>query len=58
MLNINPRMVPRLDELETDLLARRERAKAENWLGEVEGLGLTLSFLRAKRDQAQRQASR
>jgi hypothetical protein len=58
MLNINPRMVPRLDELETDLLARRERAKAKNWLGEVEGLGLTLSFLRAKRDQAQRQASR
>lgn len=54
MLNINPKMLPRLDELETDLLERRQRAEAENWLGEIEGIDLTLQFLRQKRDQAQR----
>ena len=54
MLRIDPRMLPRLDDLETDLLARRERAQAEGWLGELEGLDLTLRFLADKRDQAQR----
>jgi hypothetical protein len=56
MLSINPKMLPRLDELEADLLARRERAVAEDWRGEVEGLTLTLTFLRSKRAQAQRAA--
>ncbi len=32
-------MLTRLDEIETDLLARRERAKAEGWRGDIEGLG-------------------
>jgi site-specific recombinase XerD len=54
MLSINPTMLPRLDELEEDLLARRHRAVAEEWLGEVEGIDLTLTFLRSKRDQTQR----
>lgn len=54
MLRIDPRMLPRLDELETDLLSRRERAQAEGWLGELEGLDLTLRFLHDKRDEAQR----
>ncbi|MGH8961705.1 MAG: tyrosine-type recombinase/integrase, partial [Jatrophihabitantaceae bacterium] len=54
MLRIDPRMLPRLDELETDLLARRERAQTEGWLGELEGLDLTLRFLADKRDEAQR----
>ncbi|MFH9969927.1 recombinase [Streptomyces mirabilis] len=52
MLSINPRMLPRLDELEADLLARRQRAIDEGWRGEVEGLDLTLRFLRSKRAQA------
>jgi len=56
MLSIDPKMLPRLDELEQDLLARRERAIAENWLGEFDGLNLTLTFLRSKRRQAQRGA--
>jgi hypothetical protein len=56
MLNINPRMLPRLDEIEDDLLARRGRAEREGWLGEVEGIDLTLTFLRQKRDQTQRLA--
>jgi hypothetical protein len=47
-------MLTRLDEIETDLLARRERAQAEGWRGEIEGLDLTLSFLRNKRAQTQR----
>jgi hypothetical protein len=58
MININPKMLPRLDEIEIDLLARRARAEAECWLGEIEGidLTLTLTFLRQKRDQTRRLA--
>ncbi|MFD5468826.1 hypothetical protein ACFWIQ_39415, partial [Kitasatospora sp. NPDC127059] len=54
MLSINPKMIPRLDELEQDLLARRDRAMAEGWQGEIEGLDLTLTFLRSKREQTRR----
>ncbi|MFF3249098.1 hypothetical protein ACFYWY_36455 [Streptomyces sp. NPDC002870] len=43
MLTLNPKKLPRLDELEEDLLARRERAIAEDWQGEVDGIDLTLS---------------
>lgn len=56
MLSIDPKMLPRLDELEQDLLARRDRAVQEGWRGEIEGLDLTLTFLRSKRDQAERNA--
>lgn len=54
MLSINPKMLPRLNELEEDLLARRKRAVEEDWRGEIEGLDLTLTFLRSKREQARR----
>ena len=47
-------MLPRLQELEDDLTARRARAVAERWLGEIEGIDLTLRFLADKRAQAQR----
>jgi hypothetical protein len=47
-------MLPRLNEIEADLLARRSRAEAEGWLGEFE---LTLDFLRDKRNQAERAAT-
>jgi hypothetical protein len=53
MLNINPKMLPRLDEIETDLLARRARAEHEAWLGEVEGTDLTLTYLRQKREETE-----
>jgi hypothetical protein len=56
MININPEMLSRLDEIEVDLLARRARAEAEGWHGEVEGIDLTLTFLRQKRDQTRRLA--
>jgi hypothetical protein len=56
MLTINPKMLPRLDEIEDDLLARRARAERENWLGEVEGIDLTLTFLRQKREETRRLA--
>lgn len=58
MLHINPKMLARLEELETDLVARLQRAEAENWLGEVEGINLTLTFLRGKREETQRRAQR
>lgn len=56
MLTINPKMIPRLDEIEGDLLARRARAEHEAWLGEVEGIDLTLAFLRQKREETLRLA--
>jgi hypothetical protein len=37
MLSVNPKMLPRLEEIEEDLLARRQRAISEGWRGEVEG---------------------
>jgi hypothetical protein len=58
MLRIDPKMLARLDEIETDLLARRARAEAEGWIGEIEGIELTLTFLRGKRDDARRLATR
>ncbi|WP_218107610.1 tyrosine-type recombinase/integrase [Micromonospora peucetia] len=54
MLNVDPKMLGRLAELEEDLLARRARAEAEGWLGEIEGLDLTLRFLADKQQQAVR----
>ena len=60
MLSINPKMLPRLDELEVDLVDlvdRRRRAVDEGWHGEIEGIDLTLTFLRGKRAQAQRAAA-
>jgi integrase len=54
MLQVDPKMIDRLDEIETDLLARRARAEAEGWLGELEGIELTLTFLNGKRTEAQR----
>lgn len=53
-LNINPKMLPRLEELEIDLLKRRSHAQKEGWLGELEGLDLTLTHLRQKREQTRR----
>ena len=51
-------MLPRLDELETDLLDRRSRAEQEGWLGEIDGLDLTLNLLRQKRDETRRMLRR
>jgi site-specific recombinase XerD len=55
-LQIYPNMLPRLEEIESYLLARRARAEAEGWLGEIEGVDLTLTFLRSKRDDTSRLA--
>ncbi|MBT2398494.1 site-specific integrase [Streptomyces sp. ISL-100] len=58
MLQISPKMLPRLAELEKDLLLRRKRAEEEQWLGEIDGIELTLTFLRTKQDEAARLAQR
>jgi hypothetical protein len=47
-------MILRLDELEADLIARRERAEKEGWRGEVDGLELTLGHPRDKRGRPMR----
>jgi len=56
MLHVDPVMLDRLEEIHTDLLARHAQAEAAGWLGELEGIALTLRFLQDKRDQAQRLA--
>ncbi|MEU9505353.1 recombinase [Micromonospora sp. NPDC048170] len=58
MLHVNPKMVDRLNELEQDLITRRQHAQREHWLGEIEGIDLTLTFLRAKREEAERLSRR
>lgn len=54
MLHVDPVMIARLDEINTDLINRRELAEAQGWLGEPEGIDLTLRFLQDKRAAAQR----
>ncbi|MFF7415789.1 site-specific integrase [Streptomyces lydicus] len=58
MLHVNPKMLGRLEELEADLLTRLQRATEEGWVGEIEGINLTLALLRGKRDEAQRRIRR
>jgi hypothetical protein len=57
MLTLNPKMLPRLDELETDLVQRRDHATANGWKSEIEGIDLTPTFLRSKRTQTRRSVS-
>lgn len=56
LLRVDPKMLGRLDEIHTDLLARRAHADAQGWLGEIEGIDLTLRFLAEKRAETQRLA--
>ncbi|MDX3535744.1 recombinase [Streptomyces sp. MB09-01] len=58
MLQINPKMLPRLAELQKDLLLRRKKAEEEQWLGEIDGIDLTLTFLRTKQAEASRLTGR
>ena len=58
MLHVDPKMLPRLDDIEASLLKRRDRTHTENWLGEIEGIDLTLAFLRSKRTEVQRRLKR
>ncbi|MFD0394932.1 recombinase [Streptomyces nogalater] len=58
MLQVNPKMLPRLAEIEKDLILRRKRAEAEQWLGEIEGIDMTLTFVRTKQADAARLAHR
>ncbi len=58
MLQVNPKMLPRLAEIEKDLILRRKRAEEEQWLGELEGIDMTLTFVRTKQADAARLAGR
>jgi hypothetical protein len=51
-------MLNRLDVIETDLQQRRQHATAQGWLGEIEGIDLTLGNLSTKWAHAQRLATR
>ncbi|WP_426502855.1 hypothetical protein ACPPVO_35155 [Dactylosporangium sp. McL0621] len=54
MLHVESDMLPRLDHIEADLHQRRQCAEAEGWLGELEGIDITLTRLAGKRDHARR----
>ncbi|MEU4292099.1 site-specific integrase [Kribbella sp. NPDC026596] len=54
MLHVDPRMLSRLNELEADLIDRRRHALDAGWLGELEGIDLTLRLLREKQAGAVR----
>ncbi|WP_218841070.1 hypothetical protein [Nocardia amikacinitolerans] len=43
-------------EIEEDLVAQRAHAEQKSWLGEIEGIDLTLSFLRQQRTETERLA--
>ncbi|MGW2891828.1 recombinase [Streptomyces griseoruber] len=58
MLQVNPKMLPRLAEIEKDLTLRRKRAEDEQWLGEIEGIDMTLTFVRTKQADAARTTRR
>jgi integrase len=58
MLLVSPTMLDRLDVIEADLHDRRRHAHHEGWLGEVEGIDITLGHLNSKRGYAQRLAAR
>jgi hypothetical protein len=49
MLQIDHGAIDRLDEIHTDLLLWRNLAETKGWLGELEGIDLTLQFLKEKR---------
>ncbi|WP_158718907.1 hypothetical protein [Streptomyces globisporus] len=49
MLQVNPKILPRLAEIEKALILRRKRAEEEQWLDEIEGIDTALSFVRTKR---------
>jgi len=42
MLQVDLVMIGRLDDINTDLIARRPLAQTKGWLGELEGIDLTL----------------
>ncbi|MFI8266271.1 MULTISPECIES: hypothetical protein [unclassified Streptomyces] len=58
MLRVNPKMLPRLAEIENDLILRRIRAEEEQWLGEIEGIDMTLTFVRTEQADAARATQR
>ncbi len=53
-LQIDPAHVGRLAEIEDNLHARVDEAKANSWLGDVDQLLVTLGHLDSKKDQVQR----
>jgi hypothetical protein len=54
VLHVDPKMLPRLVELERDLRDRRRRTEHEGWTGEIEGINLTLRLLAEKKAAAER----
>ncbi len=57
MLHVDPVMLDRIDEIDADLIARRDQAETEGWLGELEGIDLTRRFLQEKRADARRRTT-
>ncbi|MFG3721252.1 recombinase [Streptomyces massasporeus] len=45
-------------EIEKDLILRRKRAEEEQWVGEIDGIDMILTFVRTKQADAARLAQR
>lgn len=54
ILQVDPVMIGRLDEINEDLITRRVLAETKGWLGELEDIDLTHRFLQGKRHEEKR----
>ncbi|MFF1481420.1 hypothetical protein ACFVYD_28375 [Streptomyces sp. NPDC058301] len=58
MLRVDPHERPRLDEIRVNLIARIAEAEHEGWLGEVDGLSVSLAAAEDKLAQLDAEAAR
>ncbi|MFJ1547694.1 hypothetical protein [Streptomyces sp. NPDC088246] len=58
MLRVHPRERPRLDEIRINLTARITEAEREGWLGEVDGLSVSLAAAEDKLTQLDAEVAR
>jgi hypothetical protein len=58
LLRPDPAQRPRLIEVRDSLIARIAEARRESWLGEVDGLQITLAGARQKMDQIEQMTAR
>ncbi|MFS0695574.1 hypothetical protein [Streptomyces nitrosporeus] len=58
MLRLDPHGRPRLDEIRINLVARIAEAEREGWLGEVDGLSVSLAAAEDKLNQLDAEVAR
>ncbi|MEV6145204.1 hypothetical protein [Streptomyces sp. NPDC051992] len=58
MLRVDPRERPRLEEIRDNLIDRIAEAEREGWLGEVDGLSVSLAAAEGKLTQLEAEQTR